>query len=285
MILVTGDRGFIGSELKHYLIDQGHDVHGLDWDTRHHTYTVRTPIEWIFHMGAISETNADNWTDIVRKNIQDTQDWIQTAERWGCGITYASSASVYGPWSNSPEWGPVQPQHMYGVSKLAIDNWIATQRFTVPVQGMRFFNVYGRNEGHKAQPSPIRTYMRQAITGQPLTVWNHNGRLGTRDFISVDDCISAMMQLKDTGTSGVYNIGTGVQLTFWDIAHSIQQRFDNIQVLPAPMPEHMVEKYQWQSRADLNKLQSTISWNPQSVDKWLDKNFDTIYNKIINENT
>ena len=39
MILVTGDRGFIGSELKQYLIDQGHDVHGLDWDTRGNTYT------------------------------------------------------------------------------------------------------------------------------------------------------------------------------------------------------------------------------------------------------
>ena len=80
MILVTGDRGFIGSELKQYLTAQGHDVHGLDWDTRGNTYTARTPIEWIFHMGAISETNADNWEDIVRKNIQDTQDWITTAE-------------------------------------------------------------------------------------------------------------------------------------------------------------------------------------------------------------
>ena len=196
-----------------------------------------------------------------------------------------SSASVYGPWSGSPEWGPVQPQHLYAVSKLVIDNWVASRYFSVPVQGMRFFNVYGRNEAHKAQPSPIRTYMKQAIAGQPLTVWNHNGRLGTRDFVSVDDCIQAMMQLKDAGVSGVYNIGTGVQLTFEDIAHSVQRRCDNVQVVLEPMPEHMVEKYQWESRADLNKLQSTIPWNPQSVDQWLDKNFNNLYNKIINENT
>lgn len=283
MILVTGDRGFIGSELKQYLLDQGHDVHGLDWDTRGNTYTARTPIEWIFHMGAISETNADNWDEIVRKNIQDTQDWIQTAEQWGCGITYASSASVYGPWSGSPEWGPVQPQHYYAVSKLTIDNWCATRSFSVPVQGMRFFNVYGRNEAHKAQPSPIRRYMQQAIAGEPLTVWQHNGRLGTRDFVSVDDCISAMMQLKATGTSGVYNIGTGQPLTFYDIAQSVQRRFDNVPIQRMPMPEHMVEKYQWESRADLNKLQSTISWTPQSVDQWLDANFDALYSKIQNE--
>ena len=285
MILVTGDRGFIGSELKQYLIQAGHDVHGLDWDTRGNTYTARTPIEWIFHMGAISETNANNWEDIVRKNIKDTQDWITTAERWRCGITYASSASVYGPWSNSPEWGPVQPQHYYAVSKLTIDNWVASRYFSVPVQGMRFFNVYGCNEGHKAQSSPIRTYMKQAIAGEPLKVWHHDGRLGTRDFVSVDDCISAMMQLKAAKVSGVYNIGTGQQLTFENIAHSIQRRFDNVQVQSIPMPEHMVEKYQWESRADLNKLQAAISWNPQSVDQWLDNNFKKLYNKIINENT
>jgi nucleoside-diphosphate-sugar epimerase len=116
-------------------------------------------------------------------------------------------------------------------------------------------------------------------------VWHHNGRLGTRDFVSVDDCISAMMQLKAAKTSGVYNIGTGTQLTFRDIAHSVQRRFDNVQVQSVPMPEHMVEKYQWESRADLNKLQSAIAWNPQSVDQWLDNNFDILYNKIINENT
>ena len=93
------------------------------------------------------------------------------------------------------------------------------------------------------------------------------------------------MQLKATGTSGVYNVGTGVQLTFEDIAHSIQRKFDNVPVVLEPMPEHMVEKYQWESRADLNKLQAAISWNPHSVDEWLDKNFDILYNKIINENT
>ena len=94
-----------------------------------------------------------------------------------------------------------------------------------------------------------------------------------------------MMLLKDAGISGVYNVGTGTQLTFADIAHSVQRRCNNVPVLLEPMPEHMVEKYQWESRADLNKLQSTISWTPQSVDQWLDKNFDTLYNKIINENT
>jgi ADP-L-glycero-D-manno-heptose 6-epimerase len=286
MVIITGDRGLIGSELKARLLAQGTKVHSLDWNDRGKTYTLDEPIEWIFHMGAISETIASDWQELVRKNIEDTQNWIKFAQENNCGITYASSASLYGPWSNSPEWGPVQPQHMYGVSKLAVDNWCATQNFTVPVQGVRFFNVYGRNEGHKVQPSPIRRYIVQAIQERRLTVYQHEGKLGSRDFISIDDCINAMLRLKDARVSGVYNVGTGYQLTFKDIAESIQKRFgvENVQVMVVPMPEHMVKTYQWESQANLNKLKEAIGdWTPYTVDQWLEENFETLYNKIQKE--
>jgi ADP-L-glycero-D-manno-heptose 6-epimerase len=150
---------------------------------------------------------------------------------------------------------------------------------------VRFFNVYGRNEGHKRQCSPVRRYIEQAITQRRLTVWEHEGRLGSRDFISVDDCIDAMMALKDTKQTGVFNVGTGRQLTFKDIAESIQRKvgIENAQIVVTPMPEHMVKTYQWESCADLNKLQSTISWNPLTVDEWLDINFNALYNKVQKE--
>ena len=286
MIIVTGDRGFIGSELKQHLVEHGHKIHSLDWADRGRTWTAEEPIEWIFHMGAISETNVTDWSALVKKNIEDTQAWIRFAQEHNCGITYASSASVYGPWSGSPEWGPFQPQHYYGVSKIAIDMWCAEQKFTVPVQGVRFFNVYGRNEGHKNQPSPVRRYIEQSLTQRRLTVYEHEGRLGSRDFISVDDCIRAMIKLKDARVSGVYNIGTGQQLTFADIARAIQRKvgMENAQVMTIPMPEHMVQKYQWESLADLNKLKSVVpDWNPQTVDEWLDDNFETLYTKIKEE--
>ena len=286
MIIVTGDRGFIGSELKQYLVDRGHKVHSLDWADRGRTWTAEEPIEWVFHMGAISETNVFDWDALTKKNIEDTQNWIAFAQLHGCGITYASSASIYGPWSGSPEWGPLQPQHYYGVSKLAVDNWCATQHFEHPVQGVRFFNVYGRNEGHKDQPSPVRRYIEQAITQRRLTVWEHNGRLGSRDFISVDDCILAMIKLKDARVNGVYNIGTGRQLTFKDIATSIQRKVgvENAQIMTIPMPDEVVKNYQWESLANLNKLKTVISdWNPQTVDEWLDNNFQTLYTKIQEE--
>jgi ADP-L-glycero-D-manno-heptose 6-epimerase len=286
MIIVTGDRGFIGSELKQHLVDRGHKVHSLDWADRGRTWTAEEPIEWVFHMGAISETNVFDWDALTKKNIEDTQNWIAFAQVHGCGITYASSASIYGPWSGSPEWGPLQPQHYYGVSKLAIDNWCATQDFAHPVQGVRFFNVYGRNEGHKDQPSPVRRYIEQAITQRRLTVWEHEGRLGSRDFISVDDCIDAMMKLKAAGVSGVYNIGTGRQLTFKDIATSIQRKVgvENAQIMTIPMPDHVVKNYQWESLANLNKLKKVIpDWDPQTVDQWIDNNFENLYTKIQKE--
>lgn len=285
MIVVTGDRGFIGSELKQYLEAQGKTVHSMDWADRDHTWIVDEPVEWIFHMGGISETNATDWDELVLKNIQSTQDWIRFAEQQGCGITYASTASIYGPWSNSPEYGPVQPQHLYGVSKLTVDNWCAAQDFSVPVQAVRFFNVYGRNEGHKVQPSPVRRYIVQSITQRRLTVWEHEGKLGTRDFVSIDDCIQAMVRLKDTASTGIFNVGTGVQLSFLDIARSIQKLVgpENAQIVLAPMPLTMAQIYQWESHANLERLKSTIQWNPQTVDDWLADNFQQLYTKITKE--
>ena len=288
MIIVTGDRGFIGSELKEQLEAKGFRVHGIDWQSMGNTWSADEPIEWIFHMGAISSTDETDWNELVKRNIDATQGWIEFAELQGCGITYASSASIYGPWVESPEYGPVQPQHYYGVSKLTIDNWVLSKKFSVPVQGVRFFNVYGRNESHKRQPSPIRRYIEQAITQRKLNVWHHQGRLGSRDFISVDDCIDAMMSLKATKETGIFNIGTGRQLSFEDIAKSVQRKFgvENIQVYITPMPEHMVPTYQWESCADTRKLISVIpTWNPDTVDQWLDKNFESLYNKILEETT
>jgi len=59
---------------------------------------------------------------------------------------------------------------------------------------------------------------------------------------------------------------------------------DNAQICIAPMPDHMIEKYQWESLADLNKLKSVVpNWNPQTVDEWLDDNFETLYNKVKEE--
>lgn len=286
MFVVTGSRGFIGQELVNYLESQGHKVYAMDWQDRGRTWSAEEPIEWIYHMGAVSSTDAADWDELVVKNIKDTQGWIRFAAQHDCGITYASSASIYGPWTNSPEWGPVQPQHLYGVSKLAIDTWCAEQEFTVPVQGVRFFNVYGRREQHKRQPSPVRRYLDQAATKRELTVWHHNGRYGSRDFISIDDTIQAMEQLRQARVSGVYNIGTGKTDSFYDIAKTCQRLagVSNCKLVVVPMPERMLATYQWESCANLDKLRSVITdWNPENIHDWLERNWQMLYNQTIED--
>lgn len=288
MILVTGERGLIGSELLSALQQLPGVLVAAVADTNEASELACVEsVDWVFHMGAVSETTAQDWSQLCELNIESTKTWAQWCEDQGAGLTYASSASVYGPWSNSPEWGPVQPLHLYGVSKLTVDAWMQSQTWQYPKQGMRFFNVYGRNEGHKAQPSPVRRFIEQAITQRRVTVWQHEGRLGSRDFVSIDDCIDAMLRLKACrAATGVYNIGTGQQLTFMHIAQSLQRKFGiaNLQIQTVPMPSSMVPTYQWESCADVTKLRRVLGdWNPKTVDEWLDANFDGLYNKINEE--
>lgn len=283
MYIITGTRGLIGRTLQEHLQASGYTVMCLDRETPDWDQLHDMNIHWIYHMGAISETNAADWSELVQLNVSSTQNWIRFAEMKKCGITYASSASLYGPWTNSPEWGPVQPQHLYGVSKLAVDNWVSQSSFSVPVQGMRFFNVYGLYEGHKKQPSPLRRFMEQAQTQRRITVWEHEGRLGSRDFIAVDDCVKAMMGLSQRGASGIFNIGTGRQMTFMDVARLMQQYLGvtNCQVQLVPMPTDMVEKYQWDSLANLDRLRAFLpSWKPETMESWLDRNWDQLYNIV-----
>jgi hypothetical protein len=54
--------------------------------------------------------------------------------------------------------------------------------------------------------------------------------------------------------------------------------------MTVPMPDDVVKNYQWESLANLNKLKKVIpDWSPQTVDAWLDNNFDDLYNKVSKE--
>ena len=148
-ILVTGNQGFIGKNVASYLQQQGHEVEGWEWEPGVLPHTEG--YDWCIHLGAISSTTYTDVNQILEQNFEFSVRLAQICENFGTNFQYASSASVYGPYEKFGEDDPKQPQSPYAWSKYLFDRWIWQQKHKVCVQGMRYFNVYGRGEENKGK--------------------------------------------------------------------------------------------------------------------------------------
>ncbi|PCJ60193.1 MAG: ADP-glyceromanno-heptose 6-epimerase [Rhodospirillaceae bacterium] len=297
MILVTGGAGFIGSNLLAGLEACGQKAlavcdrlnDGEKWQNlakRDHLETVhpedlftfleshRGNIEAIFHLGAISDTTVLDKERLLETNFRLSVALWEHCIKEGIRFFYASSAATYGDGSQgfdddgSPEaLAKLQPLNPYGWSKHLFDQHVAKithARGPTPPQwaGLKFFNVYGPNEGHKgAQKSVIAQIFPDAKAGRPVRLFrSHNPDYGDggqlRDFIWVGDSVAVMLWLYDhPETNGLFNLGSGKARSFLDLAHAIFQALNmepNIKFIDTP--EAIRARYQYFTQAEMSRL-------------------------------
>jgi len=293
MMIVTGAAGFIGSclisklneENFNYIIavDQFDDpaklknlegkkiqekVHRDDFfDWLDSNYEE---VEFIFHIGARTDTTEFDTTIFDKLNLNYSKEiWIRCVD-YQIPLVYASSAATYG----SGELGykddesiipQLQPLNPYGESKNEFDKWALNQE-KKPFfwAGLKFFNVYGPNEYHKARMASViwHAYRQISEKGEMKLFRSHNPDYKDgeqmRDFVYVKDvvevCYFLMRHRKD---SGIYNLGSGKARTFLDLTKAVFKAMDkeeNIGFIDTP--EDIREKYQYFTEADMNKLKS-----------------------------
>jgi ADP-L-glycero-D-manno-heptose 6-epimerase len=183
---------------------------------------------------------------------------------------YASSAATYGDGSlgfkeDHAHIGKLKPLNAYALSKQQFDVWALQQKLAPPVwYGLKFFNVYGPNEYHKARMASVIFHAWHQIrdTGKLKLFKSHRPdyRDGgqQRDFIYVKDVLSMIWDIYDhKPTSGIYNVGTGKARTFEDLGHAVFNALDiGPQIEYMDMPEDLREKYQYFTEADMDKWKS-----------------------------
>lgn len=201
-ISLTGASGFIGNHLLTKLWDDGHEV--VKWDRR----TGRNIKDWelegcdfVVHLAA----DAD-----VRRSIEEPQEyWDNNVEPTTriqnicktnqVPMVYASSSCIHA-WHKSP----------YGMSKKVNEETAFTSPFAISNQvGLRFTTVYG--DGARDT-----MFMGKLLRGELAYATDH-----IRDFIHVDDVVSAIMIFINTGTKGklpAYDVGTGTGHIVSDLA-------------------------------------------------------------------
>jgi ADP-L-glycero-D-manno-heptose 6-epimerase len=260
MLVITGGGGFIGSVLAAALNDAGRtdlviaDRFGTGDKWRNiakRDFFEIVPIEglfsWlerqgeaveaVFHLGANSATTERDADHMIANNLTYSMAvWRWCAAR-GKPLIYASSAATYGDGAaRFDDAGGIaalkrlRPLNLYGWSKHAFDLWAlreaAAGRAPPFWAGLKFFNVFGPNEGHKgAMMSLVAKNWQQVAAGEAVRLFrSHRPDFADgeqlRDFVYVKDCTAVMLWLWRRAAaeiSGLYNCGSGRARSFLDL--------------------------------------------------------------------
>lgn len=267
-ILVTGHKGFIGSNIAQYLLSKGHDVEGWEWMPG--VIPSTEDYDWCVHTGAISSTTYTDVNQILEQNFEFSVRLAQVCENFGTNLQYASSASVYGPTEHFKEDGSLLPQSPYAWSKYLFDRFINQyiDEFQIKIQGFRYFNVYGEGEEHKGdQASPYSKFTRQAKDNGLVTLFE-NSENYLRDFVCVDDICRVHEKMFDVDQSGIFNIGTGRAVSFDTVGRTIAKKH-GADIEYIPMPENIKSQYQKYTCADLTKLNAVVDMQWTNIEDYI----------------
>ncbi|MEO6188554.1 MAG: ADP-glyceromanno-heptose 6-epimerase [Ginsengibacter sp.] len=255
----------------------------FDW-----AWSTDTKIQFVYHIGARTDTTEFDYSIHEHLNVEYSKKmWIYCSQ-YRIPLVYASSAATYGAGElgykdNHNIVNDLKPLNPYGVSKNEFDKWALRQvedelkqneinnLLSPPAwAGLKFFNVYGPNEYHKARMASVIFHSFNQIKQNGLVKLFRSHRKQfqdgeqLRDFIYVKDVLKICLWFLDcwgnekkSCLSGIYNVGTGQARSFNDLViatfHGIDRQ-PSIEYID--MPVDIRNTYQYYTEADMGKLKA-----------------------------
>lgn len=294
MIVVTGGAGFIGSAIVWKLNSSGNDnivivdelgttdkwknlvglkfqefIHKDDFISAVVDDSIDFPIEAIIHMGANSSTTERDADHLFSNNFLYTRELANYCLSKNIRFIYASSAATYGDGSlgfddDESTLETLRPLNMYGYSKQLFDLWAKRNNVLNKIVGIKYFNVYGPNEYHKGDMRSVvhKAFEQVRDTGKVRLFKSLNPKYKDgeqmRDFVYVKDAVDMTLHfLEYKNKNGIYNVGSGKARTWIDLVTALFNAVGkpvNIEFID--LPEHLREKYQYFTEANLTKIKS-----------------------------
>lgn len=160
-------------------------------------------IDLILHQAAISDTTCTDMKLVMDVNFQAFRRLTRIALKNNASLVYASSAAIYGntPMPNTVGINEI-PESIYAFSKLCMDkeNIRLQNEFLekgLGIVGLRYFNVYGKNEFYKGTTSSMVLQLGlQGLTRRIVRIFEMGEQ--SRDFVYIDDVIQAVIRAVET---------------------------------------------------------------------------------------
>jgi dTDP-glucose 4,6-dehydratase len=228
-ILVTGGRGFIGTNLTFELRSRGHDVWTSDIlqgeDTQHVKADVgvyqqmdalfrKHRFDYVYHLAAeYGRWNGeDHYENLWRTNVVGTKNMLRLQEQHKYRMISFSSAEVYGDYDELMSEDvmdriPIKQMNDYAISKWAGELQCLNHAMMFGTETVRVRPVgcYGPHEYYSPYRGVIPIFVYSAMKGNPFTVYRGHKRI----FDYVEDTCRTFANIVDNFIPGeVYNIGS-----------------------------------------------------------------------------
>lgn len=300
-VLITGGAGFVGSHLAEAYLKRGDEVWILDdlstgairniehlkAEAGFH-YVVDSVMnlpllaecvdrcDIVIHLAAAVGVRliVESPVNTIETNIRGTENVLSVANKKKKKVLIASTSEVYGKAARIPFGedddlvlgATKKGRWSYACSK-AIDEFLAIAYWKekkLPVVIARLFNTVGpRQTGRYGMVIP--TFVRQALSGQPITVYGDGTQ--SRSFTYVSDVVGAIIRLMDSDqTVGeVYNIGNGKEISIFDLAGLVKElTASDSKIVLIPYDQAYEEGFEDMPRRvpDISKIQAAIGFEP-----------------------
>lgn len=305
-IIIFGGGGFVGSAIVDRLLIEGHDLRIFERPRveAYRTFLPTEKIEWmtgdmlsshdinmaledrelVIHLVSTTLPKSSNEDPIydVQSNLVGTLQILNSMVTMNIKkiIFISSGGTVYG----TPKYLPIDekhscnPQVSYGITKLAIENYLLLYERLHGIKPIifRVANPFGKRQRVETAQGAIGVFIYRAINSQPIDIWGDGS--STRDYIYIDDVAEIFaLAVNYSGAKSIFNVSSGIGTSLNELLDIIQDVFGHsIERKYLPKRDFDISTSVLSNESALNEL----GWKPHTS---LRKGIEMTINWVKNE--